>query len=176
MAEAYPYKNVRSGRGTLRGGATAGAIAGACSAALAMLVSFTNGMGFWSFWQLCAGTFLGVDTLVAGPMSGVVGAVAFGLVSAAYGVIFASMMDADTSAPSALWSGLVFGLCVWVLRTYITLPLFNPVMGDRVALMSGWWFLENLVFGGLLAFTPALKARYAPARTIPSVRRDRALR
>jgi hypothetical protein len=155
------YRQLRSYRGgILSGGIAAGLFAGIVAGLCAMLASYAAGNGFWTLPRMCAAPLLGVRALVGGPSAVVVGLIA-GLVSAAFwGFVFASLIRRDATQREALIAGVGFGICVWIVRTYGTLPLANHIMAERVALNPGWWFLQNLIYGACLYGTPALRRRY----------------
>lgn len=145
-----------------RGGPVAGIIAGIIMAIVSMLITAAMGMGFWLVPKMIAATFLGVDALVGGAGAVILGVIVHLIVSAILGLIFAFLTPRIISASSDFGLGIVFGVVVWAVMTFIVLPLINDVMRDRVALMPFAWFIEHLVFGGSLALTPYFERISAP--------------
>lgn len=158
-----------AGYSSIGAGAVAGLWAGFCMGLLGMVVTYLQGYDFWTFPAMLGGVFYGVDALVSGGSSAIIGAIAFLCVSALLGVIYSLFLRLDTSTTAALWGGALFGVCVWVIRSFITLPLINPMMKERMDLSSGAWFVENLVFGLCLAVIPGLRRRY-PAEAVRETR------
>lgn len=156
------------GYGSIGAGAVAGIWAGFCMGLLGMMVTYLQGYDLWTFPTLLGGVFYGVDALVTGGAA-VIGAIAFLCVSALLGVIYSMFLRHDTSTAAALWGGALYGVCLWVIRSFITLPLINPMMKERMDLSTGAWFVENLVFGICLAVIPGLRRRY-PAEALRETR------
>ena len=153
-----PIKKYRGG--ILSGGIAAGVFAGIVAGLFAMLASYAAGNGLWTLPRMCAAPLLGVQALVGGPSAVVVGLIA-GLVSAAFwGFVFASLIRRDATERYSLVAGVGFGICLWIVRTYGTLPLANHIMAERVALSPGWWFFQNIIYGACLYRTPALRRRF----------------
>lgn len=157
--------------GTVEGGSRAGLFAGLVMAVFWILAWGATGLGPMTPFKTIAAMF-GVNALVGGWGTVIVGAVIHFLVSAAFGVIFASMIRANASKSQAFWGGLVYGVGVWAVMTYIGLPIFDSVMRERVALMPGTWFLSHLIFGACLYGAPQMK-RDAARRAVTRTERER---
>ena len=150
-------------RSTFSGGTTAGLVAGVITALVTALYGGIVGMGFLTPFKLTAAGFLGTSALVGSGGTVLLGVGLYLLASAFWGWVFASFVSRNTTPGAAFWGGLLFGVAVWAIETFISLPLLNRVMESRVAMMPGYWFFENLLFGCLLYMTPAYKRRYGEA-------------
>lgn len=131
----------------LGGGVIAGLVAGACMAVVLCVHSAAVGMDFWLPIQLMSGVFYGPDAILGGAGPTITGLLVHFVSSAILGFIFALLMRPRTPTSDAVAFGLIFGIVVWALRTYLTLPAFNPTLSDRATLIPGWWFVAHLAFG-----------------------------
>jgi len=145
-----------------RGGPVTGVIAGVIMAFVAMLTTAAQGLGFWLVPKMIAATFLGVDALVGGAGAIILGVIIHLIVSALFGLLFAFLTPRIISASSDFGLGIIYGVIIWAVMTFIILPIGNEVMRDRVALMPFAWFVQHLVFGGSLALTPYFERLSSP--------------
>ena len=74
---------------------------------------------------------------------------------------------------SALFGGVVVGIAIWVAMDLLVLPLANPTMAARIALMPLAYFIAHLLYGFGLAMTPAFMRTFSkefhgdgPIRTV----------
>lgn len=148
-------------RGILRGGASAGIVAGIIMAALFVAHAAAVGAGAAAPARMVAASLLGVRALVSGPGAIVLGAVLHLFVSAFWGIIFASLIRRSTPPSIASWEGILFGVAVWAVMTFVALPVLDPVMEARVALSPVAWLFAHIVYGVCLLGTPALRRRFA---------------
>ncbi len=130
-------------------GILAGAVAAAVMALFAMIVAAATGNGFLRPMKLIAAVFLGGQAA----MTGGAGAVILGLAihmafGIGFGLIFAALLPRDWNAGVELGAGLVYGVVVFLLMTYIVVPWSNPFMAVRI--QHGWFFLYHLAFGATL--------------------------
>jgi hypothetical protein len=144
----------------VKGGFLGGLYAGLGAGLIACLISGATGGGFAVPFRLTAASVMGPFALVAGPGAVALGAALYLAVSMLWGYVFATFVSRSTAWGAALWGGLLFGVAVWAIETFIGLPIVNAVKESRVAMMPGSWFLENLLFGLLLYRTPHFKRRY----------------
>jgi hypothetical protein len=147
-------------------GALAGVIGGMIMAGIAMVDSSVKGLGFFLPTKLIAATFLGIDAI-----SGGVGTIALGIgvhvvVAAALGLLYSFLIVSNTPAISAFLGGLFYGTGIWFLATYMVLPAVNPVFSDAITANQAPWFIEHLVFGGLMLLVPILNRAMQPQRQI----------
>lgn len=94
-----------------------------------------------------------------------VGLILHMMMSAAFGIVFALIGGSRISTGAAFGWGLLYGVLVWVVMTWIGMPLVNEVMSERMALQSWWWFAYHLIFGGMLLLTPPLSRAFSSERT-----------
>jgi hypothetical protein len=125
-----------------------------------MMVTLTMGQGFWTPMKLIAGTTHGVDVLIGGAGIVLWGLIIHMMVSAGYGVLFALVMPRSTRPGAALVAGLIYGALIWAFMGSLIVPAINPTMHARLAMMSGWFFLEHLLYGVGASLAPALRRRF----------------
>ncbi len=140
-------------------GVTAGLIAGAAMALTWMLQSSSAGAGFWTPMELVACSFYGFPALAGGVRAIAAGIAAHFTVAAIFGAIFSSFLGEKRTSRQAFLGGLAFGLCVWAGMTYLALPALDAPLGQRAALIPGWWLFFHLVYGAFLSATPGLRRR-----------------
>jgi hypothetical protein len=135
--------------------AVAGIIAGLGMFLILCLVSAGLGTGFWLPVQTASGIFYGPMSILGGAGPTILGLLTIVVTSAILGAVFSYFLRADQTGSSQVISGLVFGVIVWALASYIGMPILNPTMSERMALVPGWWFIANLAFGAILGAVPA---------------------
>lgn len=140
----------------LYAGTAAGIAAGALFLIFAFGVAVLNGMDTLSPLRLIGATFVG-----AGALEGSAGVIVYGLLlhiltSAAWGVLFASILPRQASLGAALVGGIVYGLLVMLVMLYVVLPIANPVMRAAVDGTTAFG-IEHLIYGSALALVPALR-------------------
>lgn len=143
-------------------GAAAGLIAGVVMGLAAMGHSQSIGMGFWAPMKEIAGTWLGVDALVGGWPVSLLGVATHLLCAAFWGAVFSGLIRRRESIGGAFWEGLVFSVGVWLIMSYIGLPIFDRTMIPRVSIGADWWFYDHLIFGACLCVTPPLRRAFSP--------------
>lgn len=146
---------------TVEAGGRAGLMAGLVAAIVGLTLSFAMGAGFWTPFKLLAASILGVDALIGGFGTVLLGGILHFAVAAFWGIVFAALVRRDTPQGRALAGGLLFGVCVWAVMTFIGLPVLNRTMVPRVAMSPAVWFITHLVYGACLMRAPELKWRYA---------------
>lgn len=122
---------------------------------VAMIRAIAGGMSFWLPMQQIAATFYGSEALLGGFGPTIVGMMIHLMFSAAFGGVV-GLFVYRFSAGATFWVGMLAGIIIWAVMTWIVMPVANPVMHQRVALMNGWWFVYHLVFGGMLFLTPLI--------------------
>lgn len=168
------YRVVQNGRFTVDDTRTAYAIAGAEAGVLSgvvmllamMVYTAAIGEGFLFPTQQIAATFLGVEALIGGVGTAVLGVITHLVVAAVWGGAFGLLLSPLASTSAATGWGLAFGVGVWLTMTFIGLPIFDPVMSDRVSLYTGWWFAFHLLFGGVLGTTPEIARQMLVRETV----------
>jgi hypothetical protein len=154
---ADPY--YRDGRGIVLGGIISGVIAGIVMAMFAMGYAAMMGMGLLTPLRLIGATLFGVDALIGGGIVLMASLIIHMMVSAVLGIIFAALLPRTAGAGKAAILGVVYGIVVWAVNTYITLPIVNPTMSARIPIMAGAFWFEHVLFGAFLGTAPALVRR-----------------
>ena len=144
----------------LGAGILSGIIGGVLMGMLSMMVTLAMGQGFWTPMKLIAGTTHGVDVLIGGAGIVLWGLIIHMMVSAGYGVLFTLVVPRSTRPGAALAAGLIYGALIWAFMGSLIVPAINPTMHARLAMMSGWFFLEHLLYGVGASFGPALRRRF----------------
>ncbi len=162
VRQALRRQNRPAAESTVRAGAIAGLIAGIFMALGAMGHSASAGLGFWTPMKVIAATWLGVDALVGGGGAVFLGMITHLVAASFWGAVFASLIWRRESVGAAFWEGLVFGVAVWLIMTYIGLPIFDTTMIPRVAMSPDWWFYDHLIYGACLCLTPAIRRALSP--------------
>lgn len=100
---------------------------------------------------------MGVDALIGGAGVIALGMVTHFVVAAVWGAVFALLTRRLHEVGPILTAGLIFGLGVWLLMTYVVLPVFNPVMAARVAMIPMTWLVVHLGYGAGLVMESLFK-------------------
>lgn len=142
------------------GGVVAGIIGGMLMAMVMMMATAAGGMGFLTPLRLIAATFYGKDAMTGGgPL--IVGLVMHMMNAMVFGVIFAWIAGRRLPAMQALMAGVAFGVAIWAVVTFGGLPMLNPMMRERVAMMAVAWFMAHVAFGIGVGSAPRLRRRLA---------------
>ena len=151
----------RGGAGEIvKAGVVAGIVGGLLMAMIMMIATAAGGMGLLAPLRLIAATFYGKEAMAGG------GALTVGLMvhmmnSMVFGVLFAWIAGRRLAAPQAVMAGVAFGLAIWAVMTFAGLPMLNPMMRERVAVMPVAWFIAHLAFGMGVGSAPGLRRRFA---------------
>lgn len=141
-------------------GLVAGIIGGMLMAMIMMMATAAGGMGFLAPLRLIAATFYGKDAMAGGgPL--LVGLMVHMMNSMVFGVIFAWLAGRERAPLPALMAGVAFGVAIWAVMTFGGLPMLNPMMRERVAMMPLAWFVAHVAFGMGLGSGPGLRRRSA---------------
>jgi hypothetical protein len=106
----------------------------------------------------------GVEAFVAGTMALLTGAsiqLGFAIV---LGMLFALCVSRRTSVVSALFAGIAIGIAVWLIMDLLVLPLANPIMAARVALIPLAYFVAHVLYGLGLSTTPTFIRAFTKER------------
>lgn len=150
----------------IKSGLLTGLIGGAFMLLFLILQTASSGLGYSLPLQANASLFFGLRSLVGGMGVLLVGLAIQGISCAVLGVIFAVLVhDQDLLGATAI-AGVIYGLLVWAAMTNIVLPLVNPVMSTRMALIPSGWLVAHLIFGVLqflsVPIRQAMSDRLAP--------------
>jgi hypothetical protein len=150
----------------IEAGTVAGLVGGVAMALFATTYAAIIGIGFWTPVRAIAETLVGVDTL--GATSSVIAGVAIHvLVSMIFGVLFAVVTPRSVPPVPALALGTFAGLCIFVMMTWLVLPIINP--SARSHLMWGSApgtipvaaaFAMHMIYGAGLSLAPRLTLRF----------------
>lgn len=147
-------------------GAIAGLIAGVAVLAAAILYSWlATPEEAWLPMKNVAATWLGLGALIGGGWTVVIGlATHFGN-SIAWGIVFGLLMSWRRNAAVTVIAGFVWGMVVYLVMTWVTLPGIDPTMAARVAVQPiWWWWLLHVIYGVVLGAAWLAVAGRAPAR------------
>jgi uncharacterized membrane protein YagU involved in acid resistance len=158
----------------LPSGVLAGLVSGTGMALVSMLISTVFGDEAFFPMKLIGATFFGVEAIIGGLSVILAGLLTHYLLSVLFGVIFASLTKSEFTVFISFWEGIIYGVGIWSVMNYIVLPILNPTMNDRVALSPSSFFLEHLVFGGLLLFTPKFRKRFSRKLELESAHFEKA--
>src|SRR5579883_1541316 len=148
-------------------GIIAGLIAGIILGGFAMAYASIVGAGVWTPMQEIAATFYGPIALLK-TSAAFWGVIIHLVVSALWGILFATIIPRRISPWEAYLGGLLFGIGVWIAMTFLVLPTVDPTMRARVALMPGTWFLLHLAFGAFVSVAALLRRALAHVPIWPS--------
>ncbi|MBL8957608.1 MAG: hypothetical protein JNK82_42935 [Myxococcaceae bacterium] len=138
----------------IKAGAAAGVIGGLAMAVFAMGATTLLGQGPFAVPQLIGATFRGPEALLSGW-----GVIAWGVLlhlvtSAAYGTLFATLVRRDTPRGIATLAGVAFALGIFVLMMFVVVPVVDPVMASRAAMMVGTMLVMHVLYGVGLGLSP----------------------
>jgi len=81
------------------------------------------------------------------------------LTSSVLGVIFAWLAVPGIPPRAALVSGIVYGMLVLLVMTYLVLPWSNPTLYNRIPMMMSAWWMAHILFGMCIPLAPAFVRR-----------------
>lgn len=148
--------------GALLAGAGAGLIGGVLMLLFALIYSAAVGLGFWLPARAIAGSVYGVMALVMGGGVVVLGIVLHLFVAMAWGLVFAWLFawlaGREPQPAFALLVGVLYGLLVLAVMTWLVLPWLDPTLLARVHLMSAMWIVAHVLFGASMVLVPMFTA------------------
>jgi hypothetical protein len=145
--KAGPPEHRVSWRARLVAGIAAGILATILMMGLMMTYSSMVGEGASMPLKGLGAIVYGVEALVAGPRAMLTGAVIQLGFSMGLGILFAVAMSVRPSVILALLAGIVVGMAIWLAMELWILPIWDPTMGARVALMPWAYFVAHVLFG-----------------------------
>jgi hypothetical protein len=151
-------------REIVKSGALAGIVGGILMAVWAMIATSALGLGPLVVPQLIGATFQGPEALVRGAGTVALGLVVHLLVSAGFGVLFATLVRRDTPLGVGMLAGVAYAMALFVLMTFIVVPVVNPVMSNRVSMMVGTTLIMHLLYGIGVGLTPLIRRGLADIR------------
>jgi len=145
----------------VKAGAAAGVIGGLLMAAFAMIATTLLGQGPFAVPQLIGAAFRGPEALLSGFGIVVWGVVLHLLTSAAYGMLFATLVRRDTPRGIAMLAGVAFALGIFVLMMFVIVPVVDPVMANRASMMIGTMLVMHVLYGVGLGLSPYFRRVFA---------------
>jgi hypothetical protein len=141
----------------LEGGVVAGLIGGCFVALWSMVSAASAGYGLLFPFNLIGATFNGPQALIGGT-----GVILWGLsvhvvASVMLGILYAFMVRPEVQNITSLIGGVIYGMAILAVMSYVVLPWANPVLHQRVWMMPTSWFLIHAVFGLGVASVPMLE-------------------
>lgn len=144
-----------------------GAVGGWTMMILLMTLSYWADAGFWFPLKAVAGVQYGVRALIGADEVILTGVLNHTLASLFFGLGFAVLIRRVQVLSESLLSGLLYGIGVWALMSYLILPFVNAPMLARLEFAEGWWFSAHLIFGSIVGLN-----RPAKRRAIRAVERE----
>ena len=145
-------------------GIAAGIVGGILMMGFMMTYASVTGAGVTMPLKALGAFVYGVESLVAGPKAMLVGALIQLGFSIVLGILFALVVSRSTSTLTGLFAGIAVGIAIWVAMDLFVLPLTNPTMAARIALMPQAYFIAHLLYGVGLAMTPAFIRTFTKER------------
>jgi uncharacterized membrane protein YagU involved in acid resistance len=148
----------------LAAGIAAGIVGGILMIGFLVIYADRTGAGATTPLKALGALVYGVEAMVAGPTAMLAGAVIQLGFSIVIGILFALCMSRKTSTGTALFAGIVVGIAIWAAMYWYVMPLENPTMAARIALMPQAYFIAHLLYGVGLATTPMFIRKFSKER------------
>jgi len=142
-------------------GVVAGAIGGILMIGFMMGYAEFKGAGMATPLKGLGAFIYGVEALVAGPEAMLVGALLQLGFAIVLGLFFALFISRGTSIVASVFGGVFLAIVVWAAMQLVVLPLENPTMAARVALIPGAYFCAHLILGLALGLMSVLVRRFS---------------
>ena len=148
----------------LAAGIAAGIVGGILMIGFMMVYADRTGAGATTPLKALGGLVYGLEAMVAGPTAILAGvAIQLGFLIV-IGILFAMCMSRETSTVAALFAGIVVGIAIWAAMYWYVMPLENPTMAARTALIPQAYFIAHVLFGVGLAATPSFIRTFSRER------------
>jgi len=144
----------------LKAGVVSGLLGGVFMAVWGMFATLAYGLGPLAVPPLIGAVFRGPEALIEGPGIIVIGVVVHLLTSAGFGVLFATLVRRDTPPGISTLAGVAFSLGIFVLMMFVVVPVVDPVMANRMALMIGTMLIMHVLYGLGLGLAPMFRRRF----------------
>ena len=154
----------------LKAGTVSGLIGGLLMAGYAMIATTVLGQGPFLIPQLIGAAFRGPEALLQGPLIVAWGVLLHLLVSAGFGMLFATLVRRDTPRGVAMLSGVAYALGLFVLMMFVVVPVVNPVMANRAAMMIGTMLAMHVLYGVGLGLAPSFRRMFTRKKPVPVLR------
>jgi hypothetical protein len=134
------------------GGAVAGLGGGLAMAFVGLLLTIVNGGDVWQTSKLIAAS-VGVASVQPGfefipvVVGSILHLVVSALLGALFGIVTRRMLNLPTSFGVPLMLGIVYGLSIWAIASFLVLPDANPALH---AVYGSSFVIQNLTYGVVL--------------------------
>ena len=162
-AEIQRHGAVSTAAEIIEAGIVTGVAAGCAMALWLVVYAAFTGLGAFTPIKLIAGTFYGSSTLQAGWGPVFWGFAIHLAISVAFAILYGAMVHRDTEPFQAVMGGIIFGFALWLVMTFLVLPVVNPVMRADIASAPIGWFGAHLPFGAVLGAVPQVRRWFAGA-------------
>jgi hypothetical protein len=136
------------------GGTSAGIIGGVLMLLFLMVANVFLQGDFFLPVRMIAASLMGVEAQTGGAAPILLGLVLHLVVSSLLGIFFAFVATPVKSLANYLGFGILYGFALWVVMTYMGLPILNPILGESIQYMTYQWFFAHLIFGASLGLIP----------------------
>lgn len=150
MATQVLYPPSERARTIAMSGAGAGALAGLGMALWLAVYAGGVGLGFWLPLHAIGALFYGPVALVRADAAAL-GLLTHLLFAAALGTLFFLAAPRGATRGALYLGGAAFGMGVWLVMTFLVVPIVNPTLHARIALTQTSWLIGHFVFGLVLA-------------------------
>ena len=162
-AETPAHGAISTAAEIVEAGIVTGVTAGCAMAAWLTVYAGFTGLGAFTPVKLIAGTFYGAAALEAGWGPVFWGFTIHMAISVAFAILYGAIVHRDTEPFKAVTGGILFGFAMWVVLTFLVMPVVDPLMRARVPSMSMGWFGAHLPYGAVLGALPQVRRWFAGA-------------
>ncbi|HET8538586.1 MAG TPA: hypothetical protein VFL83_01810 [Anaeromyxobacter sp.] len=138
-------------------GVVAGAAGAAAMVAVAAVGAASEGLPATHALEVIGASLVGPGAFASAAGKIAFGALVHAAVAAALGILFASIVPRDFSAPNALAVGVGMALFALGVMMGWVVPWANPGFRGQMQAVGGSWVVAHAVFGLALGTTPALR-------------------
>lgn len=158
MEQARRHDVIDTAAEIVLAGGVAGVLAGIGMAVFLMVYAGATGFGVFTPLKLLGATFFRHDALTHPGLAVVFwGLVLHLAVSAAIGTLYAALVKPGMDPMPAVAGGIVFALGVWLVMTFLVLPLVDPPMRAAAPDMAMGWFGAHVVYGAVVGVAQQLR-------------------
>jgi hypothetical protein len=144
-------------REILGAGLIIGVFAGILAGFFFLLYSSFIGSGFGLPVRMVAAGLLGVDALIGGTGTLVLGVLLHLVISIAWGTLYAGLVGRQTTLFHAVLGGLGFGIFVMAAMALVVAPALDHTFAVRIPLMLRGFIVAHLLYGALLGLSAPLR-------------------
>lgn len=130
--------------------ALAGLLGGLAMAGVLMTHAAMTQQGMWLPVRNISAVWYGVGAFVGGAAVLVAGLLTHVVVSMAWGAVLGLFIGRKRSTGAGAGIGVLYGIAIWAIMTFLVLSWTNRDMYDRVMVHPYWWFGVHLLYGLIL--------------------------